>query len=511
MKETGRGHLVQRFSDISLGSKDKHSKRLLRLLMTGETMTALEQKILETLKYLSPGELERFRHVVQYSKMKEGLPRIPRQRMEMADRGEIAKLMVETYGEESVEVTKEVLKMISRTDLVQRFSDISSGSKGPSRSLELEGCGSMMQDPSDWTKLEPEVNSTDADEVPTYSLQSEAGRFECSVSGLRWFCKEKVSFKYQFCSWEEPMERMESIQYMPAGPLIDITAVAGKLDEIYLPHWICIDDIPKISNRFAVLHIDDCGHVVEKVSEVTPSHVKLPEPVFSPRAVLMKAGAPVRWRCKVLIYKTDTAFLTLHVYLIPHDPALQEAMDKKESSYGYKQIRKPHPEKSLKMGDRFILTADLDGAKLSPEYLKLRYECRDPNFFEVYIENPDRHFTLSLTQKNERQPVWTSEIRKDEYQSTGRIQGEHFVDKHLCQLIERVVNIGSILDNLLEKGVIQQEEYDTIRAAPTTQEKMRKLCRGPLKAGGHAAKDIFYQILEEKEKYLVADLQRKES
>lgn len=75
---------------------------------------------------------------------------------------------------------------------------------------------------------------------PRCSLESEAGNFECSVSGLRWVCKEKVSFKYQFCSWEEPMERMEMLQYMPAGPLIDIAVIAGKLNEVYLPHWICI-------------------------------------------------------------------------------------------------------------------------------------------------------------------------------------------------------------------------------------------------------------------------------
>ncbi len=36
------------------------------------------------------------------------------------------------------------------------------------------------------------------------------------------------------------MERMERMKYMPAGPLIDITVIAGKFDEVYLPHWICI-------------------------------------------------------------------------------------------------------------------------------------------------------------------------------------------------------------------------------------------------------------------------------
>lgn len=42
-------------------------------------------------------------------------------------------------------------------------------------------------------------------------------------------------------------------------------------------------------------------------------------------------------------------------------------MDKRELSFGYKIIRKPHPEKSLKMQERFILTADLDSAEIYPE------------------------------------------------------------------------------------------------------------------------------------------------
>uniref|UniRef100_A0A3Q3MMB5 CARD domain-containing protein n=1 Tax=Labrus bergylta TaxID=56723 RepID=A0A3Q3MMB5_9LABR len=87
----------------------------------------------------------------------------------------------------------------------------------------------------------------------------------------------------------------------------------------------------------------------------------------------------------------------------------------------------------------------------------------------------------------------------------------HFVDKHQCDLKANVNNIGPILDKLLEKGVIRQEVYDQIRDTPTTQEKMRKLFRGPLKSGGQKAKDVFYQILEKEESYLVDDLKRKES
>ncbi|XP_036929634.1 uncharacterized protein LOC119005785 isoform X16 [Acanthopagrus latus] len=504
-----RTDLVQRLSDRGSESKKKHAadEHHSALIHKVATEAAVQQLLLETLNDLSKKQLKKFKNILQSTVSQKNLPDIS---WMFNYRADIVNQMVHTYGQQSVELTREVLMVMKKTVLVQKLSKPSSGLKGPSRGLEHEDIGSAM-DSSDWTKLEPEVNCTDADEAPTYSLQSEAGNFECSVSCLRWVCKEKVSFKYQFCSWEEPMERMKSMKYMLAGPLIDITVNAGKLDEVFLPHWICIDDNPEIRDKFAVLHIDDCGDVVEKVAEVTSSHVKLSEPVFSPRAVLMKVGVPVRINCKVLIYKTNTAFLTLHVYLIPCDPGLQQELNRRQFSSGYRAIQKPHPEKSLKMRDRFILTADLDGAEIYPEKLKLRYESRDPNFFEVYVENPDRKFTLKLTKENEHQPVWTCALRKDEYQSSALIQVEHFVDKHQCDLIARVSNTGPILDNLLREGVIQQEDYDTIRTITTTQERMRKLFSGPLKAGGQAAKDVFFRILKKEESYLVADLNRKES
>ncbi|XP_047455821.1 apoptosis-associated speck-like protein containing a CARD [Mugil cephalus] len=86
-------------------------------------------------------------------------------------------------------------------------------------------------------------------------------------------------------------------------------------------------------------------------------------------------------------------------------------------------------------------------------------------------------------------------------------EDNHFVNKHQLELIRRVSNIEPILDELLVEGVIQEDAYDTIRSKPTTQEKMRALYRGPLKAGVRS-KDVFYGILLKQEKYLVDDLSK---
>ncbi|XP_036929627.1 uncharacterized protein LOC119005785 isoform X9 [Acanthopagrus latus] len=460
-----RTDLVQWLSDRGSGSKKKHSADEHRsaLIHKVATIAAVQQLLLETLNNLSYKELGEFKEILLSIVSKKVLPDSLMWSYR-ADRADMVNEMVHTYGQQSVELTWEVLMVMKRTDLVQRLSKPSSGLKGPSRGLEHEDIGSAM-DSSDWTKLEPEVNSTDADEAPTYSLQSEAGNFECSVSGLRWVCKEKVSFKYQFCSWEEPMERMKSMKYMLAGPLIDITVNAGKLDEVFLPHWICIDDNPEIRHKFAVLHIDDCGDVVEKVAEVTSSHVKLSEPVFSPRAVLMKVGFPVKISCDVLIYyRPNTPFLKLHVYLIPHDPALKQALNKKKFSEGFELIQKSRPDIYLKMQQGFNLGADLDTARILPERITLRYDSQDPNFYEVFIEKPGRNFYLNLSHISKSgqryEQVWTCEIRKDDYQNCARLEDKHSVDEHLPELMQKGATITTDRERLLNVvAQLKQQEF----------------------------------------------------
>uniref|UniRef100_A0A3Q1GUD3 CARD domain-containing protein n=1 Tax=Acanthochromis polyacanthus TaxID=80966 RepID=A0A3Q1GUD3_9TELE len=84
----------------------------------------------------------------------------------------------------------------------------------------------------------------------------------------------------------------------------------------------------------------------------------------------------------------------------------------------------------------------------------------------------------------------------------------HFVDKHREALIQRVSNIDSILDGLLDKKVIKREAYTKIRLIATPQEKIRALYEGPLQAA-EICKEIFYQILQKHEEFLIKDLNGK--
>ncbi|XP_017164751.1 uncharacterized protein LOC108166996 [Poecilia reticulata] len=459
------------------------------LLKQKTTAADVRWDLYEILQKLNWRTLEKFKSLLQFTCFDRGLQQIPDFRLyRVVTALSLVDLMVKEFGHQSVEIAREVLT--DMTDLDQSLLEVSSEGReerGIKITEKSHGKGILMdfqlkfaktvnylKDSSCCTKVEPEMKTEDPDEVPAYSLQSEAGLFECSVSRLRWFCSERVVFRYRFCSWDGHMERMESRGYRPAGPLLDISLITGRMTEVFLPHWICVDDVRKPLEQFAVLHMDDCGDVVEKVSEVSPSHVKLAEPVFSPRAVLMRVGFPVKVYCNMLLYRANTAFLTLHVYLTPRDPALQQEMDQREKSYGYKVIRKPDPDQPLKMCDDFVLTADLESAEVCPERLKLRYDPTRPNFFEVYIKNPDTDFQMKLLQAKRLDPVWNCALRKDEYQKTQERKGgatgvtyshqvKHDVEEH-PSLTQKEASLRSDREKLLEViGDLKQQELKRFR------------------------------------------------
>ncbi|XP_061573622.1 uncharacterized protein LOC133440385 isoform X2 [Cololabis saira] len=364
-------------------------------------------------------ELLKFVWFLQFTCFQKSLPQIPKYTSKLAyTLPELVDLMLEKLGERSVEVIREVFQDMKKILLTEP----SASAGGASSSSEPEGPASVTEKSSIWTKVKPEVNDSAAGEATTYRLQSAAGHFECSVSGLRWVCKEEVGLKYQFCSWERHMERMKSRQYSPAGPLMDVMLIAGKINEVLLPHWVCIDDIPNLLENFKVLHINDSGEVLETASEVTPSHVRLTDPDFSLLAALVSSIFRVKVSCDMLIYyQPHTTFLKLRLYLIPHDSGVKEAVNKSESSRGFEEIKMHRPNKFLKMHQGFSLNATVDTVKVQPKEITLRYDSQDPNCYGVLMKNPDRQFSLELRKSSSPKddPVWICEFWEGDYPKSG--------------------------------------------------------------------------------------------
>ena len=88
---------------------------------------------MEILNDLIDMELEEFKNILQSTVSKKNLPNISRMLRRIIDRANIVNEMVHTYGQQSVELTWEVLMDMNRTDPLQRLSKPSSGLKGKTK------------------------------------------------------------------------------------------------------------------------------------------------------------------------------------------------------------------------------------------------------------------------------------------------------------------------------------------------------------------------------------------
>ena len=95
------------------------------------TKAAVKKILLKTLDNFSHKERMKFKWLLQFTHFEKSLPQFSWRRVDWKDRtDQLVDQLVETCGQQSVEVTKEVLMDMNRTDLVKRLSEASSGLKG---------------------------------------------------------------------------------------------------------------------------------------------------------------------------------------------------------------------------------------------------------------------------------------------------------------------------------------------------------------------------------------------
>jgi len=86
---------------------------------------------MKTQNNFSQRDFEKFRWLLQFTYFQRGIQQLPKFQLEQAEAPEgLAELLVETLGPQSVEVLREVLLDMNRTDLVKLLPETSSTPKG---------------------------------------------------------------------------------------------------------------------------------------------------------------------------------------------------------------------------------------------------------------------------------------------------------------------------------------------------------------------------------------------
>ncbi|XP_070298230.1 NACHT, LRR and PYD domains-containing protein 1-like [Salvelinus sp. IW2-2015] len=144
------------------------------------------------------------------------------------------------------------------------------------------------------------------------------GSYECTVSGLRWLCERDVILKYHFRNWEPYSQLLKDMQYTQGGPLLDITMELGELEEVHLPHFVCLGTNPSLRNEMKILHVEEHGVSLEEVHEVTRFHAKILHPKFSAISLILSYIFSWNVHCDVVLYlavKRSTVISRLYLLL----------------------------------------------------------------------------------------------------------------------------------------------------------------------------------------------------
>uniref|UniRef100_A0A4W5KGN6 FIIND domain-containing protein n=1 Tax=Hucho hucho TaxID=62062 RepID=A0A4W5KGN6_9TELE len=214
----------------------------------------------------------------------------------------------------------------------------------------------LVQDSTHWLQIEP-LTST-VQKVTMFRHRTPKGSYECTVSGLRWLCERDVILKYHFRNWEPYSQLLKDMQYTQGGPLLDITMELGELEEVHLPHFVCLGTNSSLRNGMKILHVEEHGVSLEEVHEVTRFHAKILHPKFSPISVILSYifSWNIDVHCELMLYLTvKRETLIPRLYLFPSNPGQIQAVEQQEKSQGSSRILISRPERSFKLNSSFRL------------------------------------------------------------------------------------------------------------------------------------------------------------
>ncbi|KAH1170849.1 hypothetical protein KIL84_006467 [Mauremys mutica] len=528
---------------------------------------------------------------------------------ERAEVMELIEELVSTYGEgHAVWMTQEMLRAVSQGPLAERLAEATGiAGDGPSGE-DLTPDPSGKQEKCTWCVTEEDLPEV----TPELVLESEVkprsyrvhlpgpGSFRCSETELGFEVRAAVTVQYGYGSWDWHLSAAEKQQWMVAGPLFNIRVKpAVAVAAVHLPHFLCLAGTANKSSSDAVLsqmriaHFVDGRMTLEEPTQVRPFHAVLENPSFSFIGVLWKpiyAVFPfIPIHSVVLIYQVvKAAAITLHLYLIPNDRSLIQAVEEEEKKHQSIQVLKPPQTKPLYFGSCYTVCSSLDLEEVDFRYMSP--EDQQP-FMEIYTKDMREGLKLIVLMKRYGEVVWKvlsdAEavvsaadahllLTQGEYLALNRLEdpeirvatlidmvlskgdqahqlfldclrnlfftfpalepivtglqtgfhadvaiprpgaqtggpasaeGEHFVDRHRAELIQRVSMVDGVLD-MLCGTVLDNEQYQSIRAERSNPEKMRKLYE-LMPSWNRVCKDRLYHSLKAKHKFLIEELEGK--
>ncbi|XP_055767209.1 uncharacterized protein LOC129842605 [Salvelinus fontinalis] len=383
-----------------------------------------------------------------------------------------------------------------------------------------------VEDSTHWLQIEPLTSTVQG--VTTFRHRTPKGSYECTVSGLRWLCERDVILKYHFRNWDPYSQLLKDMQYTQGGPLLDITMELGELEEVHLPHFVCLGTNPSLRNEMKILHVEEHGVSLEEVHEVTRFHAKILHPKFSPISLILRLLSwNVDVHCDVVLYMAVIkATVISRLYLLLSDSSQKKAVrdrEKDQISEGYKEFLLSSPNGSLKLNSWFAFK-NPHSTSIYPEKIQLLPADTRPSCCQMVMGNTGVDIEMELIGDDER-TVWKSVVSKDVYSKdshpTRAVLGaggpaessltgspEHQLSSVRTKFVNQVSKavLNGLLDGLLQHTVINQEEMESVKVIAERAEKARDIIDMVLRKGTESCSRMI-NLLGELDHCLCSQLQ----
>ncbi|XDV17057.1 hypothetical protein PO909_016505 [Leuciscus waleckii] len=369
--------------------------------------------------------------------------------------------------------------------------------------LNCQSCVHIA-DSDQWLQIEPSACTDEGGSK--FRVSTDPGRYECVRTRMRWVCDCVVTLQYRTVDGLFLNAELERLQCNRISPVIDVTVISGKLEEVHLPHYACLGESdPSLKDAVKVLTVKDEGITTEPV-QLTRFHAKIVQPSFSLKTLIISWIMGWYEHCDLLLYMCSKDPLILHLYIFPFDPCEKKKVEETEKSFSSCIIRYPRPGRPFRMNTPHIL--DVPGAStIHPkEGITLTRET-PPNYFRVKtrLEND---LQMTFIREEDKEKVWDAIIEKDDLIHPKRDEpclnseedkARHF-DKHWSELIQGVTNVQIIADKLRQQELIHEEQYSEITQSLTSQESMRKICE-IIRKHSDTVKAEFIAVLQKEKLY----------
>ncbi|XP_072515994.1 NACHT, LRR and PYD domains-containing protein 1b allele 2-like [Salminus brasiliensis] len=320
-----------------------------------------------------------------------------------------------------------------------------------------------------------------------------AGHYQCKFTSLVFEMEGKGEVLYRIDSWDSHL--LDGLgQMQPAGPLYNIDCIEGSVSRLHLPHC----EILTGGNQAELMVAHFTGDNIEIIQplKMTDTHAIVDVEGLSLFGLLKKIvfytspiSAQVLLFYEEIICKQIKNKLLIH--LLPRNVPVEEVEKKRKGSIYFETSSTCQ----LTPGSKYRPSCDpyLSQPKVA------KFECDyGPNYhptFVVFFEAEE--ITVSLLDEDGME-VWEAHQIFP--------SGAEFVDEHREKLIQSVSCVMELADSLQSQKMITKEMYSNIKVAKTSQERMRILYE-ILQSAGRAVKAEFFEVLKEKQPFLVDELE----